>query len=120
MFFADRRQRTDFLDDVDQTRLGRLGDRDHLGLREVDVRPRGHERPDRFGPQLAILGCSCQELGPVGEELRCAALVGFHVGGTGANNAVVGLAKRRLRQRICGGPIESKEDLIEARITGPS
>ncbi|MCY1179916.1 hypothetical protein D9M73_203350 [compost metagenome] len=64
---------------------------------------------DRIRRQLAVFGAGDQQLGAVGEEFRCAAFVGFDVGGFRADHAVVTLAQRRQGQRVGGGAVEGEE-----------
>ncbi len=95
---------------VDRAHLGRLRERDHLGLGVVDVGAARDQRLHRVGRQLAVGALGGQQLGTVGEELGAAALVRLDVRQLMADDGVVRLAQRGQRQRIGGGAIEDEKD----------
>lgn len=75
----------------------------------MDVLALEGDLADRFRGQLAVFGARGEQLGTVGEKLRCAAFVGLDVGGFRADHAMVALAQRRQRQGVGGGAVEGEE-----------
>ncbi|MNC26131.1 hypothetical protein D3C75_742520 [compost metagenome] len=103
---ADRFQ---LVGSIDGAHLGGLGNGHHPWLGVVDVLALQRHFADRLWCQLAVDAGRGQQLGAVGEELRRTALVGFDVGGLGADHAVVALAQRGQGQGVGGGAVEGEE-----------
>ncbi len=96
---------------VHRAHFGGLGDGHHAWLGVVDVLALEGHLADRLGGQLAVDAAGGEQLGAVGKELRRTALVGFDVGGLGADDAVIALAQRGQGQGVGGSAVEGEEHL---------
>ncbi|MNP18231.1 hypothetical protein D3C76_1107040 [compost metagenome] len=103
--------RLELIGAVDGPDLGGLGQGHHPWLGVVDVLALQRHFADRLRRQLAVDAGRGQQLGAVGEELWRAALIGFDVGGLGADHTVVALAQRGQGQGVGGGAVEGEEHL---------
>ena len=95
---------------VQRAHFGGLGQRHHLGPGVMHIgAARNHFQHTGRG-QLAVAMRCQQQLGAIGEELRRAAFVGFHVRRVGADHGLVGLAQCGQRNRVGGRAVEDKKD----------
>lgn len=87
--FGDRRDRAHLLDGIDRAYFRRLGQRDDLRLRVVNIGAARDDRFDRIRRELAANARRGQQLGAAREEFGAAAFIGFDVREFMADHRVV-------------------------------
>ena len=100
---------TNFVQAVEQAGFRGLGNGDYAWLGKVDVVAIGGQRTNAIGRELAIAGFGCQQFGAIGKKLRRTAFIGFHMGGIGADHAVVALAQGCQCQRVGRRAVEDEK-----------